>query len=67
MEDATNTAAGATCIRCGTVFSCNPTGVGTCWCMEKAPRPVPSDAKRCYCPSCFDLVEPARMGDAAAL
>ena len=67
METARDTAAGAKCIRCGAVFSCNPTGIGTCWCMEKPPRRMPADAKGCYCPSCFDLLEPSRKSHTAAL
>ena len=67
MENVVDTGAGTTCIRCGAVFSCNPTGIGACWCMEKAPKPMPADAKGCYCPVCFDLVEPTKVGDAAAL
>jgi hypothetical protein len=55
------------CIRCGAAFSCNPTGIGTCWCMEKPLRPMPEGVTGCYCPTCFDLTESGKTGDAAAL
>jgi hypothetical protein len=57
----------AKCIRCGAAFSCNPTGVGTCWCMEKPPRPMPAEVTGCYCPACFELTDPSRKSHTAAL
>ena len=38
--------------RCGTEFSCNPSG--PCWCSEEAFRlPMPVDGGDCLCPDCL--------------
>jgi len=42
------------CSRCGTEFTCNPTGA--CWCAEETARlPMPVAGEDCLCRDCLRL------------